>query len=409
MANWKKMPQQEMKDRVFMALAQNTNYYDDNILGLPGSHLDKQVFYQDAPFLKEAPFLTAMIRNPNHIGCHTLGESEHFFSGTQQIERELIQICAEDIFKGKPLAQDGYVAAGGTEANMQAVWIYRNYFFQNFGAKHNEIFILCSEDAHYCVNKAADVFSLDLKLVSVDFGTRAIQQEALLVTLDAAKKEGKKYVIVFCNMMTTMFGSVDNPDVYVDALNHFGFTFKMHVDGAYGGFFYPFTDENNKLNFANPNIDSITVDAHKMAQAPYGTGIFLCRKNLMQYTNTKAASYVEGEDFTLIGSRSGANAIAVWMILMTYGYLGWKEKSEILLNRAKWFASELNAMGIKYFRQTYSNIVTMEANQIPDHLASKYALVPDSHHAPKWLKVVVMDHVTREKLQSFLDDLALTR
>jgi tyrosine decarboxylase/aspartate 1-decarboxylase len=72
-----------------------------------------------------------------------------------------------------------------------------------------------------------------------------------------------------------------------------------------------------------------------MAQAPYGTGIFLIRKGLIQHTNTKQASYVEGEDFTLIGSRSGANAVAVWMILVKNGYFGWQEKIYILQKRAK--------------------------------------------------------------------------
>jgi len=46
---------------------------------------------------------------------------------------------------------------------------------------------------------------------------------------------------------------------------------------------------------------------------------FWVRKGLIHYATTKEASYVEGEDCALIGSRSGANAIAIWMILSTYG------------------------------------------------------------------------------------------
>jgi hypothetical protein len=31
-------------------------------------------------------------------------------------------------FKAEPGSFDGYIASGGTEANIQALWIYRNYF-----------------------------------------------------------------------------------------------------------------------------------------------------------------------------------------------------------------------------------------------------------------------------------------
>jgi tyrosine decarboxylase / aspartate 1-decarboxylase len=126
---------------------------------------------------------------------------------------------------------------------------------------------------------------------------------------------------------------------------------------------------------------------------------------LMQHANTKEASYVEGEDFTLIGSRSGANAIAVWMILMTYGRYGWEEKTMILLQRTNWLANELNKLNIDYYRNPYSNIVTIRSEHVSKEIAGRYGLVPDNHHQPNWYKVVVMEHVTIERLLPLLEDL----
>ena len=54
-------------------------------------------------------------------------------------------------------------------------------------------------------------------------------------------------------------------------------------DAAYGGFIYPFTNVDNPYTFKNPNLSSISIDAHKMLQAPYGTGIFLVRKNYLKH------------------------------------------------------------------------------------------------------------------------------
>ena len=82
---WKKHSEKEIKSTVFNALEKNVNYVDKNVLGVPASYLDDKVFSQDASFLKDAPFLSTLIKNPNHIGCHTIGESESFFAGTQEI------------------------------------------------------------------------------------------------------------------------------------------------------------------------------------------------------------------------------------------------------------------------------------------------------------------------------------
>ncbi|MEM6522336.1 MAG: pyridoxal-dependent decarboxylase [Bacteroidota bacterium] len=404
MSTWKKLSPEAIRHRVFGALKENVNYYDENIIGVPASHLDDKVFYQNAPFLNNAPYLSTLIHNPNHIGCHTLGKSESFFKGTQKIERELIDICVIDILKGNG-EFDGYVASGGTEANMQAIWIYRNFFMQDKLADINEIVILCSVDAHYSSPKAANILNLDLAKVPVDYNTRKISYDDCLRVILEEKEKGKKYFIGIANMMTTMFGSVDDPTLLSRALKEAEVDFKIHVDGAYGGFFYPFSSGETNLNFSNPEVSSVTLDAHKMLQAPYGTGIFLCRKGLIGYANTASASYVEGEDFTVIGSRSGANAIAVWMILTTYGPHGWYEKILVLLNRTDWLCDQLDRLDIGYFRETASNIVTIKAEQITNEITEKYGLVPDDHKSPKWYKAVIMDHVTVEKMQPLIEDI----
>ncbi len=402
---WKKLTSDEIKARVFNALEDTVNYYEQSVLGVPASHLDSKVFYQGVSFLKEAPFISTLVRNPNHIGCHTLGKSESFFRGTQEIEKELIEICAVDILGAQPNSIDGYVASGGTEANMQAIWIFRNYFQQEFGASSDEIGILCSSDSHYSMDKAANILSIQIEKASVNFDDRSISEESIKEAVQQLQSRGVRYFAVVANMMTTMFGSVDSIDLYTETLDAMGVKYKLHVDGAYGGFYYPFTRKGTQLSFLNPKVSSITLDAHKMLQAPYGTGLFLCRKGLIHYANTKQASYVEGEDFTLIGSRSGANAIAIWMILMTYGPFGWDEKILVLQNRTDWMCNELDRLGVQYFRNPNCNIITIKADFVSEEIAHKYGLVPDNHHEPKWYKIVIMEHVTTERLMPLVEEL----
>lgn len=408
MQYWKKLSQKERVLRIEEALQKNVNFSKDTSLGYPASKLDNKVFYDDAPFLKDAPTLQAYVANPNNIGCHTFGTSEKAFAGTQNIEREVLNVIAIDIFKAAPDSFDGYISPGGTEANIQAFWIYRNKFVNDYNAKLDEIVLVASEDTHYSIAKASNLLMIDWLKIPVHFSDRTISKEVFQNQLVEAKKKGKKYFIIVANMGTTMFGAVDDVNMMTDVLQENNLEFKLHIDGAYGGFFYPFSNPDSVLNFENPHVSSITIDAHKMLQAPYGTGIFLCRKGLIENVITKEAEYVEGMDLTLCGSRSGANAVAVWMILFTYGGNGWFEKISILQMRTSWFCKELTALGIEYYRNSFMNIVTIKASYIPEHLAERFDLVPQKHdETNQWYKVIMMEHVEIEHLTLLLDELKL--
>ncbi|HAH36171.1 MAG TPA: aspartate aminotransferase family protein, partial [Algoriphagus sp.] len=208
-----------------------------------------------------------------------------------------------------------------------------------------------TEDTHYSIPKAGNLLMLDWVKVPVQAETRDMSKADLEREVRDAISKGKKYFIAIANMGTTMFGSVDDPVPIADVLKEFQVPFRLHIDGAYGGFVYPFSEGENQITFQNPDISSLTIDAHKMLQAPYGTGIFVCRKGLIENVLTKEAQYVEGMDLTLCGSRSGANAVAVWTILTTYGPHKWFEKISVLKMRTNWLCRHLNELGIPFFRE----------------------------------------------------------
>lgn len=405
---WAKYSHDEIKKVVFDALNKNGNYDREAILGLPGTYLDRETFYEDAPFLNDAPFLSTLVANPNHIGCHTIAplSSLDVFKGTQQIEIDLIKLCAEQIFAGDPDAQDGYVASGGTEANIQAMWIYRNYFVKEHKARIDEIAIVYSEDSHYSMPKGANILNLRSVIISVDENTRKLKMDDLDSKFKEAKESGIKYFIIVLNLSTTMFGSVDDISEVTYYLLNNEIVYKLHVDAAFGGFIYPFTNENSMFNFKNQHITSITIDGHKMLQSPYGTGIFLIRKGYMKYVCTDEAQYIPGKDYTLCGSRSGANAIAVWMILQIHGSNGWTVKMMSLADKTSRLCKKLDNKGVEYFRNPYLNIIAIKSKYISKQLAEKYHLVADSYeHEPKRYKIVIMPHVKQAFLDSFINDL----
>ncbi|MDB2613507.1 hypothetical protein N9Y89_02365 [bacterium] len=65
-------------------------------------------------------------------------------------------------------------------------------------------------------SKASNLLTLDIYKINVDEDDRGLMD--IDVTINKAKSEGKSYFIVLANMMTTMFGSVDNITYLTDEL-----------------------------------------------------------------------------------------------------------------------------------------------------------------------------------------------
>ena len=70
-----------------------------------------------------------------------------------------------------------------------------------------------------------------------------------------------------------------------------------------------------------------------------------------------------------------------------------------------WDLEQLGAAGIPHYRHPGSNIVVIRADAISRQLAEDNWLVPDNHDDPGWYKIVVMEHVTIEKLEPFVEAL----
>ncbi len=125
--HWKKFDDlEELSKQLMEALRKNSTYSTDSIMGFPGSYLDRKIFPEEMP--KNSAYWRLLRENPNHIGCHTYMDSESAFKGTQEIETELLRICAEQLLEAKEDDWDGYVSTGGTESNIQALWIFRNQY-----------------------------------------------------------------------------------------------------------------------------------------------------------------------------------------------------------------------------------------------------------------------------------------
>ncbi len=327
-----------------------------------------------------------MARHTNAILTQTRGPGEKGFDGVHDIESDLISMVghllgATDV--------DGYVASGGTEANIMGLWIGREKLRKEVPLPNDRrVAVLASPASHYSLRKACNILDMGeghweecpqhcvdpmhgVKLMhhfvpasdgsGLHFvpcnGRGQIDVEELERRIKYLySHHGIRRFIIFLNEGTTMTGAMDDVSgvgSLVSALRNqvgMGWDFYIHVDAAYGGFVYPFLLPDATWGFRVPEVDSMTADPYKMGQCPLAQGIFLCRKpsgdpyshaGPQRFIQRKAGYVHGGCDDTLIGSRAGAYAAACWAVFMAEGFEGFSQMHRASAVMAAYLAEQI--------------------------------------------------------------------
>jgi len=200
----------------------------------------------------------------------------------------------------------GHLCAGGTMANLEALWVA--------GRLHPGKTVAASEQAHYTHARISGVLGLPFEALRCDRLGRLDPQ-----ALEKRAAEGGLGAVV-ATLGTTATGSVDPLSDILALRERFGF--RVHVDAAYGGYFVLAgnLDGNARESLARAGeADSIVIDPHKHGLQPYGCGCVLFRdpavgrlyKHDSPYTYFSSAELHLGE-ISLECSRPGAAAAALW-------------------------------------------------------------------------------------------------
>jgi glutamate/tyrosine decarboxylase-like PLP-dependent enzyme len=208
---------------------------------------------------------------------------------------------------GLPGEALGHLTASGTIANLEALWVAREL--------HPDRAIAYSAEAHYTHSRMCGVLGVQGRAVAADrFGR--IDLGALE---DALRGGGIGTVVLTPG--TTGIGAVDRIDEALALRERYGV--RLHVDGAYGGFFTLLAGLVPGEPFrAIAQCDSVVVDPHKHGLQPYGCGAVLFRdpgvgplyKHDSPYTYFTSEELHLGE-ISLECSRAGASAAALWLTL----------------------------------------------------------------------------------------------
>jgi len=294
----------------------------------------------------------------NAIGSHTHGEMTdkewHFrkgeggFERIQRMEAQVIWMIASMI-GGTRESVDGYFCGGGTEANLQGLWVGRQWLRQHPDPYHKGITVLSSGACHYSIVKAVEILDLGhheyipchkcskphllatdpkgngLTVIDMDDAGQ-LCLESIEEVFHKKYELGFRQFLVVPTVGTYITGSIDpisEIGAFADQMSHkTGAHFYIHIDASFAGFTVPFVNPDAEIGFTVPQVHSMTLDADKMGRLPYPAGIFLCRKDLMHLVARKVR-YVRGnEDDTVSGSRSSLAQVLGWYLYQSEGIDG---------------------------------------------------------------------------------------
>ena len=246
-------------------------------------------------------YMLAMTINPNN---HALDGGPP----TSQMEKEVMRQLAKMVGYGDRYL--GHLTSSGTIANLEALWVARE--------SRPDKAIAFSAAAHYTHARMCEVLGIETREIPVTDDGK--------MDLESLKEVIDEIGTVVVTMGTTGLGLVEDlPEILDICRAH---KVRVHVDGAYGGFFKLL--ESTHLIDSKPwqhlaEADSFVVDPHKHGLQPYGCGSVLFKnpevgkfyKHDSPYTYFSSDELHLGE-ISLECSRAGASAAALWATLQCF-------------------------------------------------------------------------------------------
>lgn len=313
------------------------------------------------------------------------------FPGVADLEERVVAMLGELL--GCPNAC-GYVSTGGTESNIQAIRAARNE------ARIKDGNIVVPASAHFSFDKIGDLLSLEVRKAELD--------ESLKV--DISSVEGlldEKTVALVGIAGSTEFGQVDPIEDLARMAGESGI--HMHVDAAFGGFVLPFLKRKFKWDFSLPAVSSITIDPHKMGLSTIPAGGLLFRgAECLSALETETHYLTRARQASLTGTRSGAAAAATYAVMMHLGREGFQKMVDYCMDLTEHLVAGARKIGVEPVIEPVMNVVALSVPspaKVREELMKLDWHVSMTREPNRALRLILMGHMSREKIDLFLADL----
>jgi glutamate decarboxylase len=264
-----------------------------------------------------------------------------------KIEQRCIRMLA-DLFHA-PGETTGARTQGSSEAIMLGAlslkWKWRNRR-QAAGKSVDRPNLVFGGDVHVVWEKFCRYFDVEPRIVALKPDKYTIGPE------DVEPHVDENTIGVAAVLGTTFTGHADDivgiNDFLVELKNERGLDVPLHVDGASGGFVWPFLYPHSEWDFRLEQVRSINVSGHKFGLVYPGIGWLVFREkedlpeDLVFYEN-----YLGKRDatFTLNFSTGSSMVLAQYYNFVRLGHAGYRYVMETMKYNARTLAKEIAAIG----------------------------------------------------------------
>jgi tyrosine decarboxylase/aspartate 1-decarboxylase len=317
-----------------------------------------------------------------------LGDSG-LFKGSARLEKEVIDMLSE-LLNGAGTA--GFLVSGGTEANLLAMLAARNR------ARVESPEVVLPKSAHFSFEKICILLGLKPVYAQLDSECK--------VDCEAAERLiNKNTVAIVGTAGTSELGVVDSIGKLSKIAKKHGVW--LHVDAAFGGLVIPFLNQPTlEFDFRVDGVQSITVDPHKMGLAPVPAGGILFRnKSALEHIKTHTPYLTNGQQYTFVGTRSGASAAATWAVFKRSGQEGFKKTVADCMQTTRFLRKGVEALGFKLVVEPTLNILAFNGGNmklLAEQLQTRGWFVS---YVPRLdcVRIIVMPHVKKKHAKAFLN------
>lgn len=265
--------------------------------------------------------------------------------------------------------------------------------------------LIISSGYQVCWKKFCVYWDIEMRIVEINENNTCLDVNKAIELID-------EYTIGVVGILgityTGKYDDIEKLDQAIESYNKDAkITVPIHVDGASGGMFAPFVQEDLKWDFKLKNVVSINTSGHKYGLVYPGIGWVLWRdKKYLPDELMFKVNYLGGELPTIAinFSRSASQIIGQYYNFLRLGFNGYKKVHTRTRNIAKYITSELDNMGIfeiyndgtdlpiVCYKLKENNDIEWTLYDLSDRLLMKGWQVP-TYTLPKNLEDVVIQRI----------------
>ena len=324
-----------------------------------------------------------------------LGDPE-LFPGTRELELKLTRFISSLLHA--PKESDGIITSGGTEGNINAIWIAKRITGKNR--------VIIPETAHFSFQKISSLMDVKLKTIPLD-------SEYQMDIKELRKNIDDKTAAVVGIAGTTELGTVDPIPVLSEICSEENLF--LHIDAAFGGFVIPFMKqigyEIPDFDFKLPGVSTVSVDSHKMGCSAIPLGTLIVRnREWLNEISVESYCVSSKKQAGIVGTRTGGPVAAAYAVTKYLGTKGYMKMVKKCMDNTTYLQKKIEEIGLKPLVKPTLNVIGIKLKN-PELVQRKLS-------EKKWkvnimeriscIRIVLMPHVKKTMIDKFIPDLQKT-